>query len=660
MYRKFIGLSALLLFTFVSSTAAGSPAITSISPLVGTSSGGTTVTIHGSGFIGTSAVFFGTEAATSFNVVSDAELTAVSPAYIPEVVSLTVTSAGDASTYYVYQGNWQVYVANGSGNTLSVIDPVDNILIGSPISVGDNPCYIAFTPNGTRAFVSNETGGSLTPINVVTNAALSSFPSQGTFPNAMVLAPDSSAVYIANDNDGIVSGIDTTSGSPLWTYSTGGNPSTLAITPGGALLGVTDTATSEVIFLNTTTGLLNNQSSVGVSQDCIVLDSSNTTAYIANNNSGSISVMSPYTGTSATLVTVGNNPTALALTPDSTKLYVVNAADNTVSVINTESNTVTATVSVGVFPKNIMILPDGTKGYVANNTSGTVSIINTSNNSVSTLSTGIESNPYALGFLPDGSKAYVANAGSDSVSIIDTSTDTVLATLAVGLFPCSIAISPDQAPLASFSYQVSGSGQTVTFDASDSASPVGTIASYFWDFGDGSTLETSSATTSHVYTSGGSYEITLTVTNSAGTSTEQIFNRSSSCNFNQTSLTVTQSETVSHNGGPTATTTQSLTLSFNVLPPTNLRGHSIKQRFLSQKDLVNVLEWKAPKEGGAPYRYRIYRDSSLTNLAGTVPADALKFLDHNRRRGVVYTYYVVTVSESGSVSTPASITVTSH
>ncbi len=660
MHRNFVSLSALLLFTFVSATIAGAPAITSISPLVGTSSGGTTVTILGSGFIGTSAVLFGSETATSFNVVSDSELTAVSPASIPAVVSLTVISSGDASTYYVYQGNWQVYVANGSGGTLSVIDPVSNTLTGSPISVGGNPCYVAFTPNGTRAFVTNETGNTLTPINVVTNAALSSFSSQGTFPNAMVMAPDSSAVYVANDNDGIVAALDTTTGSSLWTYSTVGNPSTLAITPRGTLLGITDTATSEVIFLNTTTGLLSNESSVGVSQDCIVLDSDNTTAYITNNNSGSISVMSPYTGSSATLVTVGDNPTALALTPDKSKVYVVNAADNTVSVINTASNTVTTTISVGVFPKNIVITPDGLKGYVANNTSGTVSVINTSNNSVNTISTGIESNPYALGILPDGSKAYVANAGSDSISIIDTSSNTVLATLAVGLFPCSIAISPDQAPLAYFSYQVSESGQTVTFDASDSASPVGTIASYFWNFGDGSTLQTSSPTTSHFYTTEGSHNATLTVTNSAGTSTEQIFNHSSSRNFNQTSLAVTQNETISHNGGPTATTTQSLTLVFNALPPTNLQGNSIKQKFLTQKDRVNLLTWQAPLEGATPHRYRIYRNSSLTDLAGTVPADALKFLDHNRRRGVVYTYYVVTVSKSGSVSTPVSITVTSH
>jgi len=651
----------LLFFTAIAGSIAADPSITSIAPSVGTSSGGTTVTIHGSGFIGTSAVSFGTEPATSFNVVSDSELTAVSPPYIPHVVSLTVTSGAQASTYYVYQGNWQVYIANGSGNTLSVIDPVSDVVVGSPISVGANPCYIAFTPDGTRAFVSNETGNTLTPVNTTTNTTTSSFLSEGTFPNALVMNPDSSAIYLANDNDGIIAALDTAGGSSLWTYSTGGNPSTLAITPGGDLLGITDTSTQEVIFLNTSTGFLNNQITVGVAQDCIVLDPDTTKAYVTNNNSGSVSVINPYTGTSATSVTVGSNPTALALTPDRSKLYVVNAGDNNVSVIDTGSNTVTDTVSVGVSPKNIVIVPRGTKGYVANNTSGTVSVIDISDNSVSTVSTGIGSNPYALGVLPDGSKAYVVNSGSDSVSIIDTDTDTVNATLSVGVFPCCVAVSPDQAPLASFFYQIGSVGQPTTFDASASASPVGTIASYSWNFGDGVTLETSGPTTSHTYAAAGTYEVTLTVTNSAGTSTEQIFNHSSSRDFNMTSLAVTGSETISHNGGPTATTTQNLILSSSAFPPRNLEGRSTKVKFLTQRDLVNVLKWQAPQEGETPYLYRIYRDSSLTDLAGVVSSGRpLKFWDHNRKSGVVNLYYVVTVSKSGSVSAPASIAVTSR
>lgn len=85
----------------------------------------------------------------------------------------------------------------------------------------------------------------------------------------------------------------------------------------------------------------------------------------------------------------------------------------------------------------------------------------------------------------------------------------------------------DQAPLARFQ-AVQGVGGLVEFDASGSISPVGTIVSYAWNFGDGSAPSlTDSPTISHVYSTAGSYTVTLTVTNSAGTSTTQIYNTAS-------------------------------------------------------------------------------------------------------------------------------------
>jgi len=57
-------------------------------------------------------------------------------------------------------------------------------------------------------------------------------------------------------------------------------------------------------------------------------------------------------------------------------------------------------------------------------------------------------------------------------------------------------------------------GQQVTFNGSKSVDPEGQIASYEWDFGDGSVDTGSSAT--HSYTTAGTYDVTLTVTDGAG------------------------------------------------------------------------------------------------------------------------------------------------
>ena len=73
------------------------PAVTAISPTSGPTAGGTTVTITGTGFTGATKVLFGAVAATSFTVVSDTQITAVSPAQAAGTHSIYVTTPGGTS-----------------------------------------------------------------------------------------------------------------------------------------------------------------------------------------------------------------------------------------------------------------------------------------------------------------------------------------------------------------------------------------------------------------------------------------------------------------------------------------------------------------------------------------------------------------------------------
>jgi hypothetical protein len=83
------------------------PAVTGVSPTSGPTAGGTTVTVTGSGFTGATKVVFGTVAATSYSVVSDSQITAVSPAqaaathniYVTTSVGTSVPVAADQFTY---------------------------------------------------------------------------------------------------------------------------------------------------------------------------------------------------------------------------------------------------------------------------------------------------------------------------------------------------------------------------------------------------------------------------------------------------------------------------------------------------------------------------------------------------------------------------------
>ena len=74
------------------------PVVTAISPTSGSTTGGTTVTVTGSGFTGATAVDFGPTPATTFTVISDTQITATAPAQSAGSRNIFVVTAGGTST----------------------------------------------------------------------------------------------------------------------------------------------------------------------------------------------------------------------------------------------------------------------------------------------------------------------------------------------------------------------------------------------------------------------------------------------------------------------------------------------------------------------------------------------------------------------------------
>ncbi|WP_104091171.1 PKD domain-containing protein [Arthrobacter sp. GMC3] len=104
-----------------------------------------------------------------------------------------------------------------------------------------------------------------------------------------------------------------------------------------------------------------------------------------------------------------------------------------------------------------------------------------------------------------------AAAGSYTVTLVVTD-DQGLASAAVTKSVTVTAPPVNQAPVASFVAGVAG--LTVSVDGSGSTDADGSVASYAWQFGDGSTG--TGKTASHVYTAAGSYTVTLVVTDNQG------------------------------------------------------------------------------------------------------------------------------------------------
>ncbi len=117
----------------------------------------------------------------------------------------------------------------------------------------------------------------------------------------------------------------------------------------------------------------------------------------------------------------------------------------------------------------------------------------------------------------------------------------------------ALSVVADQPPVASFteSATTAPTGTAITFDASASHDPDGTIVSYSWNFGDGMTA--TGVTTSHSYAIAGSYMVTLTVTDNSGSTgmssaTKTITDRAPTASFTFTPANPTVGQTVIFDG----------------------------------------------------------------------------------------------------------------
>jgi methionine-rich copper-binding protein CopC len=152
------------------------------------------------------------------------------------------------------------------------------------------------------------------------------------------------------------------------------------------------------------------------------------------------------------------------------------------------------------------------------------------------------------------SQVYVSNAGSSTTSAFSIGSGGALSPIACSEPNCktgtspsfqSLVISPDQAPTAAFTDTTASAGSASGFDGSAStASPGQSVARYDWSFGDGMTAQNAGPTPSHTYSAPGTYTVSLTVTDSAGCSTQLIFT----------------GQTASCNGSTVASTTRTLTV----------------------------------------------------------------------------------------------------
>lgn len=580
-----------VLIAFFALQLHATPLIKQLNPNYGPRTGGTSVEIVGHGFIGTTSVTFDGEPA-NFNVVNNDLILASSPTHVPGVAQVQVTTSNGSSplecqSNFDYQGNWIDYITTLS-TTLQQLDIPSFSL--TPTTVPFTTDLIAITPNGKFAYLPDSSANVINVLDLATNAFVTAIPG-GINPLSIAITPNGSRAYVSNRN--------------------------FINTPGANNVSVIELATNTVIA---TIPLSFAPTGIAVHPD-------GTTLYVSNRGN-QVNVVDLSTNNVTATIPVGTSPLGIQFRPDGTRAYVVNQLTNNVSVIDTSTENVIATIGVGNAPGLIAITPNGERAYVTNvnfpNTSS-ISVLNLdTNTNIQTINLVGESVSIGIAVSPDGQWIFVCNAGTSSTTIIDTTTNTIFDTVNT---PCNFnVVTPDQAPVAVFSTDGSQVNGTIIFDASASTSPTGDIVLYEWDFGDGQTASSTEPTISHQYAQLGSYTVTLTVTNSTGTSTSQVFT----------------GQTMLRNGGTSAICSQTLPQ-----PPSNFKGKVIKNKFATQTEYVHRLTWTPSLN---IIEYQLYRNGKkIAVIPGRGP---FSYDDHNRRKHEVDTYSLIAISEFGLTSLP--------
>jgi hypothetical protein len=208
------------------------PRLTGISTTSGPTSGGTSITITGSGFTGATAVRFGSTAAGSFTLNGDTSITALSPPAAAGMVDVTVTNAGGAS-------------ATSAADEFTFIAPptITGVSPNSGPLAGGNWVTVAGTSLSTTNKVS--IGDTTTAFNVLSNTSLSVYVPAGETPETVDIAvttiggmsPRTSAdqyTYLAPPPAPVVTGISPKTGTAL----------------GGTTVTITGTGFTNVVYVS--------------------------------------------------------------------------------------------------------------------------------------------------------------------------------------------------------------------------------------------------------------------------------------------------------------------------------------------------------------------------------------------------------------------------
>jgi YVTN family beta-propeller protein len=275
----------------------------------------------------------------------------------------------------------RVIQTNSAGDTVSVIDPATNKVVGTIRGIEVNHCAAA-APDGSRYYISNEARQTLDVVDTKSLKVTSSIP-LSDHPNNISISRDGQRVYVAIAKaPGAVDVIDTSTLKNVKSISVKGAVHNTYVTPDGkwVVAGSIPSKTITVIDQATETPAWSLQMDLGIRPMAFTENADGSTKWILVQLSGfnGFAVVDFATHKEIKRITLpdlppgrekvmtgGNESHGMAVTADQKTLVVNSRLNSSIYLYSVPDLKLQGSVAVGMAPDWLTLTPDGKTAYVA-------------------------------------------------------------------------------------------------------------------------------------------------------------------------------------------------------------------------------------------------------------------------------------------------------
>ncbi|MGD9527508.1 MAG: protein kinase, partial [Pseudonocardia sp.] len=294
----------------------------------------------------------------------------------------------------------------------AVANSVAKPTAGEAVNVGATPGYMELTPDGRTALIANRGAGVLTVFDTTRNQALGTIPVPDGGPQFVAFSPDGTRAYVSIFNTdrtvNEVGVLDMTTMQFLARVPTGVRPFALDVSPDGKTVYVPNHDSGSITVIDTATNTVRSEIKVAPNPHWLDISDDGTRVYAANHESNVVSVIDTADNAVLAMVPVGSAPHSIVVHPKKPIVLNVNYDSSSVSVIDRNTNAVIATVPTGSHPQDITLSADGKYAYLATVDENAIEVLDTTSFTITArVPTG--RSPTSVAIAPDGRQAYVTN-----------------------------------------------------------------------------------------------------------------------------------------------------------------------------------------------------------------------------------------------------------